>query len=558
MFELTDELFATLLESESARVEWKSGAGGDALPIVKTIAAFANDYEGVNEGYVVCGVEDDGTVTGLTDVEALGLRKKVSSNCERHLQPPVFPEWQKRAVDDDPSRVVLVFRSCRSAEIVGHRVKESRAKGDSLTHWIRTNDEVKPAPANVIRELLRVRGGETPFLDRPRTDASVADLDHRTLEQIVRDAELPLAASEYLEPERPIETGSGSLCVRIGSRIVPTNLAIVLIGREPAQFVRGCRVIISVYPGTQRDTDLTEKVELDGTIPWLLEKVKRELERHLVVDIDKRRPLIGEGQNRARYSATAVDEAVVNAMIHRDYEEVHPTRITVFSDRIEVSSPGGLAAGLDPKKVTAGRSHAAWRNESLRAFMLRIGGGVAQAEGQGIPAIIRMTEKVSGRRPTFEIDPGWFTVKIPARMNGRIVATEEHSSPKTDVPPAPDGGIVVISMGDSVLSRVEVDAERLGLDGLPILADVMGPKWLDAEEDAWREQARLLWRRLDPICESAETSEIHLFFKGPVALAMIVGALVIHRKPLHVYHFDDRRGYFRALTLDRRFLVEGE
>jgi ATP-dependent DNA helicase RecG len=84
-----------------------------------------------------------------------------------------------------------------------------------------------------------------------------------------------------------------------------------------------------------------------------------------------------------KYPKRALYEAMGNALAHRDYELVDPTRLTVFSDRIEIHSPGSLPLGVELAAFREGRAGPKWRNQALAWFFSRL--QLAQAEGQGIP-----------------------------------------------------------------------------------------------------------------------------------------------------------------------------
>ena len=98
----------------------------------------------------------------------------------------------------------------------------------------------------------------------------------------------------------------------------------------------------------------------------------------------------------------ALQEAIVNALVHRDYEIPEPTRITIFEDRIEVRSAGMLHWGVDKAKFLAGKASPRWRNQSFAYLFNKM--QLAQSEGQGIPTIFRTMQEEGCPIPTFEIE----------------------------------------------------------------------------------------------------------------------------------------------------------
>ena len=116
--------------------------------------------------------------------------------------------------------------------------------------------------------------------------------------------------------------------------------------------------------------------------------------------------------NQQKYPLRALQEAVVNALVHRDYESDQPVRVTVFSDRIEFNSPGGLPRAILPEAFKAGKASPFWRNQSLAYFFNKL--QLAQAEGQGIPTIIRTMAKEGCPAPIFDLTPESVVCILPA------------------------------------------------------------------------------------------------------------------------------------------------
>lgn len=91
--------------------------------------------------------------------------------------------------------------------------------------------------------------------------------------------------------------------------------------------------------------------------------------------------------NASKYPKAALYEAMGNALAHRDYELVDPTRFTAFADRIEFLSPGSLPHGITLDALRSGKAAPRWRNQALAWFFSRL--QLAQAEGQGVSTIVR-------------------------------------------------------------------------------------------------------------------------------------------------------------------------
>jgi predicted HTH transcriptional regulator len=139
------------------------------------------------------------------------------------------------------------------------------------------------------------------------------------------------------------------------------------------------------------------------------DRLRELLDAQSYTAFDKTDPVI---PNAVKYPKRALYEALGNALAHRDYESPDPARITVFRDRIELVSPGPLPPGADPGAFRAGTAGPKWRNQALAWFFNRL--QLAQAEGQGIPAILRTMRDEGCPPPGFLTGPDSVVCMLPA------------------------------------------------------------------------------------------------------------------------------------------------
>jgi predicted HTH transcriptional regulator len=164
--------------------------------------------------------------------------------------------------------------------------------------------------------------------------------------------------------------------------------------------------------GKDRASNRSQRFELFGSIPALIRRLMTRLQIYMGMDIDTGEDMLTGNPNRRRFSESAVQEAIVNAFVHRDYRSHDPVRVTLFNDRLEVTSPGGPNTPFNAGQIREGRVHTSWRNPSLAWFMVEL--KFAQNEGKGIQIIMEQTKKIAGKEPGFFINSHWFSVEIPA------------------------------------------------------------------------------------------------------------------------------------------------
>ncbi len=287
-------------------------------------------------------------------------------------------------------------------------------------------------PQNVVKTLSAF-ANDFQYLDQPHPDAAVDDIDPMAFKEFLKKLTLPHPLAKYLEPGIRFRGDVQDLVTfppGRTDRAVPRNFTLLLFGEEPHRFFRGAHTIFSVYKGTDRASFRSQRFVLHGPIPVLIRNIMARLQLYMGMDIDKNEDMVNGRPNRRRFSEYAVQEAIVNAFVHRDYHSFDPVRITVFEDRIEVLSPGGLNTPADIEEVRKGNIYTSWRNPSLAWFMVEL--GFAQNEGKGIRAIVEHTKNIAGKEPEFDVSNHWFRVDIPA-FNPLLDSFEETEGLEFDI-----------------------------------------------------------------------------------------------------------------------------
>jgi ATP-dependent DNA helicase RecG len=417
----------TLSVRESDQVEWKENVA-DIDDVVETLSAFANDWSNLGGGYVVCGAKEEKDEhgfprllnTGLSAERFKEVEGKVLTACRDRVSPPIVPFVQELA-SKTPDRRILVFimPATRSAHLF--RRREGPGK-----YYVRMSRETREARNGILRELL-VRKGATEEWDR-RVCATATENDLDLL--ALRDALQRMGVfrpdrglDEYLSERQSLSPFVPPLCVResLTGVLRPRNFAMLLFGRNVQAHIQGAYSLFSVYPGTDRSEPHAERNELAGTLIDQARRLVELLDVQSYVAFDK---TDRSAPNAVKYPPQALHEAMINALAHRDYEIVEPTRTTVFSDRIEVLSPGSLPTGVSIEELRQGRAPAKWRNQSLAWFLNRL--QLAQAEGQGIPTILRSMREEGCPPPLFQVSDVRVVCTLPAHP--RHALAREHRS----------------------------------------------------------------------------------------------------------------------------------
>lgn len=423
---MTDDLIDLqhLLVRESEQVEWKENVA-DTEDVVRTLVAFANDLQHLGGGTVVCGAAEGRDEAGFPTVKLVGLtstrlkeiENRVLTACREHVYPPLTPLVQEKIVS--ATHRILLFIS--PATTMAHTYRTAQ---DSGKYFIRISRETREARNGLLRELLVRKQVLEPWDRRMCAEATVCDLDLVLMRSMLQKNGSTLAAEgvePYLSDTHSLNPLVSPLFKRdtLTNTLRPRNFAILLFGIEPQKFIYCSHTVLSIYPGTDRSDPHAERHELTGSIILQAKKAIELLNVQAYTAFDKTDLTT---PNALKYPHIALTEAVVNAIVHRNYELDDPIRITVFSDRVEFVSSGGLLSGVSLHDVQSGLATAKWRNQTLSWFFNRL--QLSQAEGQGIASIIRSMKQEGCPAPVFEASETRVTCRLPAHP--RHALTREY------------------------------------------------------------------------------------------------------------------------------------
>lgn len=412
-----------LLQRESEQVEWKEDVA-DVNDVVRTLVAFANDLSNLGGGRVVCGAAEHKDPHGFPTVALVGLsaarcrelRGTVVSRCAQNVSPSLAPLIDELPTAD-PARRVLVFTIVATGH--AHALRE----GASSTHWVRIDSQTREARNGILLRLLSARGAILPWDRRLADGATIEDLDLLALRETLiqmRSWDPARSIDHWLDPDVALSPFLPPLCGRepLSGTVRPRNFAILLFGRNPQRFVAGAVASFSLYPGTSRAEPTSERLLLDGTLLHQARMLIQRLNVEAIGLTDKSTP---GPDNVQKYPARALQEAIVNALVHRDYTVPDPVRVVAYSDRIDIWSPGGLDPRVDPARFLRGDVRPVWRNQALAWVCIKL--QLAQSEGQGIPTIQRSLADGGSAPATFELTPDSVACVLPAHPRHALVRT---------------------------------------------------------------------------------------------------------------------------------------
>ena len=347
---------------ESRQLEFKSEVSNTFL---KTVSAFAN-YDG---GQIIFGVADSGEVVGLADPEQACL------DIENKINDTIRPQpWYQLTVQETDRTVTLTVEPGRNKPYT-YRTKAYR-RNDTATIAV---DDLE-----LTRLILQGKNINYEELPADKQDLSFGSLENKAKQEI------GIAAIN----KDVLKT------LNLYSDSIGYNHAAELVADE------------NNYPGI-------DIARFGESISIILkraifehESVLNELEKAVAIYRDYYQYEEIRGMDRVKVETIpeeAFRETIANALIHRTWDVNAQIRVSMFEDRIEVSSPGGLPSGLSEAEYLKGNV-SILRNPILGNIFFRL--HIVEILGTGI---IRIREAYinSDRKPVFEILENSINVILP-------------------------------------------------------------------------------------------------------------------------------------------------
>lgn len=385
-------------KAESQTIEIKSAEHGCPTRLFDTLSSFSNQDDG---GIIIFGIDekDNFAIKGVYDAQ--DLQKKVTEQCKQ-MEPAVRALFTMCEIGEK----ILV-----SAEIPGVDVSDRpvfyKGVGRIKGSYIRVGESDEPmseyeiysyeAFRKRIRDDIRiVEGAKIQLFDEKRMAEYLSRVksERRNLADNVSD-------DEILE------------LMGVTSDGTPTLAGLITFSKYPQTYFPQLCITAVALPGTEMGETGTDgerfidNKRITGAIPDMLEEavefVRTNSRTKTIIDDN------GKRVDKNEYPIKAVREAILNALVHRDYSiytENTPIRIEMYRDRMEVTNSGGLYGKINIDAL--GKVHPETRNAAL-ANMLELL-NITENRYSGIPTMHREFLNAGLPAPNFSVIHGEFKV----------------------------------------------------------------------------------------------------------------------------------------------------
>lgn len=354
--------------------------------ILKTVIAFAN----TSGGKIYIGIDDDGKVLGVQKLDTDIL--KLSNSIRYSIKPDItlFTSILVEKIDGKDVIVVDVQKGASSPYYLTD--KGIRPSGV----YVRQGASSVPATDSAILKMIRDTDGDN--FEELRSLNQNLDFDF--LKKEFEDANIKLEHSQMRTFNIIDEDG------------LYTNLGLLLSEQCPHT------IKTAVFEGSTKEI-FKDRFEFSGSLLKQMKDVYSFLNRYNRTNSE----ITGLKRTDTReYPEIALREALLNSIVHKEYSYSSSTLISVFDDKIEIVTIGGLTKGLSEDDIMLGVS--ILRNRNLANIFYRL--KLIEAYGTGIPKIIESYNEYNVK-PKIEISSNAFKITLPNTLKEKSISKLEKN-----------------------------------------------------------------------------------------------------------------------------------
>ncbi len=342
---------------------------------IETAAAFAN----TDGGTILIGVSDRQEIKGITiGKETL---RDVSNRISQATEPRVIVEVE--SADVEGKSVLLVHIAESSIKPVSVRGRCHKRVGNSNRVM---------SPQEIARMHLNATGQtwDTLLVANSRID----DIDQQKVQWYLTRKE------EVRNVSKPRDMTLQDLLRNIdGSSAdgVPTNAGILFFGEYPQRFFYNGQLRVVRFKGTSVTHPVINRLDCSGAL-WEMVDAAEEFIRKNIRLLSFRTSRSFQRDDKFEYPLKALREAIINALIHRNYQKYSDVRVFIFDNRVEIINPGTFPEGVNPNEPVHEPV-----NPILSQFMYDV--GFIERYGSGIRMMRRLCKEWGNKAPRYEFHP---------------------------------------------------------------------------------------------------------------------------------------------------------
>ncbi len=395
---------------EWERLEFK--AGWNPQNAIHTLCAFANDFHNLGGGYLIIGVEEENgrpvlPPKGLSPERLDAIQKEIIELGHRII-PYYHPMVAPYEINGKHILVLWAMggqsRPYKAPVLISNNTHE-------YAYYIRKGSVTLRTMFQDEAELMTL-AAKIPFDDRRHHTATLNDLDlgliRSYLQKVKSDLYESAASMDFVQLCRQMNIVDGPT-----EFVSPKNVGLMFFNEHPERFFPEAQIDIVHFPQGKGVDSFTENV-FKGPLNRMLQNALSHIHATVIQEKVIKHSDRPEASRFFNYPFAAIEEAVCNAVYHRDYEIREPVEIQILPDEIIVTSFPGPDRSIRKEDIEQYHFPARrYRNRRLGEFLKEL--ELTEGRGTGIPKILRKIEANGSPAPSFitDEDRTYFVVKFP-------------------------------------------------------------------------------------------------------------------------------------------------
>jgi len=422
-----DSLLSGDSSVEWERIEFKEG--WNPLAVIRTLCAFANDFNNLDGGYVFIGIgEKDGKPIfppkGLSQEEIDRIQKSLLNFGNSKINPPYHPIAYPFQIE---GKYVLLLRAPGGENRPYQAVNSFKEDDKSRNYYIRKLASTVIARGNYLTELLSL-AQSIPFDDRYNQQATLEDLETSLIQEYLTEVGSELASQvkdiDFEKLCRQMNIVGGAT-----ENPLPKNVGLMFFNQNPAKFFPHTQIDVVKLPTGASGDKIIEK-SFFGPINQQIRDALHYIDTTVIEEVTVKSPRKAQADKFFNYPYQAIEELLVNAVYHRGYDVREPIEVRILPDRITIASYPGPDRSIKIEALAAGNFVARrYRNRRIGEFLKDL--NLTEGRGTGIPKAIQAMTENGSPQPNFETDEdrSFFVSTLPIHLQATSGVTSGVTTP---------------------------------------------------------------------------------------------------------------------------------
>ncbi len=353
-FPITEIELIQKMRGEDSFTQYKKEIN-NAESLAEEMVAFANS----DGGYILVGIDEDkqgkGVAFGISNIK--NLNNHISNASSENCVPAIFPKTQSLIIENKDVVIIYIEKG-----------KQCPYRTKSGKYLMRAGADKRAVSQEELSRMLQA-SGSFHVEELPVRGANVETaLDMIKLAQFFEKTYNGVSITSQLEENKQsLATLLNNLGIANESEL--NLVGLMFFGKTPQRFRPLLEIkAVSFYGNDITDTQYLANDDFGGTLDTQFEMAVNFVVKNLL----KKQPQ-GQGYNsigQLEISTIAIEEAIANALVHRDYSKLGSIKIFIFQDRVEILSPGAMPNHLTIEQIKNG--NAVPRNPILLGYATKL------------------------------------------------------------------------------------------------------------------------------------------------------------------------------------------